>query len=516
MTLSVQKTVASSANRSTGTQASGIEPSSRQPRRHSNAGLSMLSKLDEPRYPIKNQFAFEQLGMTSFGSRKSIRVIENAGARNKTRDLARSDKAKTDAFFSKIVGTPGLSFSPRQMNALINEITARKPQSLEEILQMGFLAHVKDADQFCKDIQNPGLWDQMSWKGANISMPQFAWGDFKKIVQLIEIARAENIDNERKDLLYQLFAGNQLEPTKSTADQYYVENTGQLPQDTHKVSTSSASGQNVQRYKGGVHQNNRDGEFWLKTSGVQAHVVLENFSLHTAKALGLPTTNPELVRVVQKDGNSVLAIKMDYAPEVSTVVPTELQTTYHLKTEEAKKSVEAAAKRKIQDFATKDENTLVTCALNVAHMILFKDMDAIGRNMGNLHTRNGELVVLDRGSGMMYRGLGDLKGSDLEKEFSADVKPDLKFFVGDPDSPFSNLVFSGAIRTRVTQNPELVNTVIQHVANALGKVSGRFSQIAENAHVDDALKAYVVPTLEARAASLTRHLPAVFSEAKTS
>jgi hypothetical protein len=108
--------------------------------------------------------------------------------------------------------------------------------------------------------------------------------------------------------------------------------------------------------------------------------------------------------------------------------------------------------------------------------------------------------------------LGELKGIHLEKDFGTDVGPDLKFFVGDPDSDqFANLVFSGAVRQYLTDHPESRDAVIGHVEAALHRASAELEQIAQETDLDPAFAAYAVPAVQARITSLVAHLPEVFA-----
>jgi hypothetical protein len=479
----------------------------------SGSGLSMLSKLNDPRYPIRNEFAPE-LGEVTFGSRRAILLIGDSGARNKTRDHARANKAKIDVFFSRIVGKPGLSFSPRQINGLIADVTAQKPQNLKDIMSMGFLVSVKNADQFCEKIRAPEFYDQL---GKVVSMPESSGMDFRKIVQLIRIADASEMHPKRKEFLYRLSWSNVLTPFRSAADQHYYDNVPQLPVDTTKVGTSPASGINVERYGGGVHCNERDGEFWLKTSSVQSHVVIEAFSLLAAKYMGLQTTNPELVQVKQRNGGNVLAIKTDYVEDVLMVVPAELRSANQHQSETNKIFVRAAAQKAVQQFVSLSEENIRACALNIIHIILFNDKDAIGRNWGNLHARsNGELVVLDRGYSMIYRGLGDLKDIYLEKIFPKSFAGNPELSAPDENCPHSSAIqiFLHAIRTYLTQNKKSKEPVISYGKAALGKIHGRLNEIAKNTHLDSELKGHLIPIIKSRIDSLVNKLPEIFSDAR--
>jgi hypothetical protein len=230
--------------------------------------LEMLGKLHDPRYPIKNDGYNPSLGLVTFGSTQDIEEkVSDPDQRKKAQEASRRDQIATNTFFSNLIGRPGLTFSPRDMNSLIAEIVIRKPQNLAEIMQMGFLKDVQDVDQFCAEINDPKLWGRLSKDGAKISMPQFVWGDFKKIVHCIEVARDPDMSAERKSMVYELLASNQLDPldARSAADRHYVAHTPELAADTRLVNPSS-SGQCVQRYQGGVHWANSRVSIWKKIS----------------------------------------------------------------------------------------------------------------------------------------------------------------------------------------------------------------------------------------------------------
>jgi hypothetical protein len=468
----------------------------------------MLSKLRDPQYPIKNEGYNPELGLVTFGSKEDIEVkVHDPSQVNKAKERLRRDKIYIDAFFAALVGKSGITFSPRDMNSLIAEIVDKKPKNLVEVLKIGFLKHIEDINEFCKVINDPNLWGLLGKDGANINMPQFVWGDFRKIVHCIEVARDPDMSAERKSMVYELISSNQLDHlnVRSAADRHYVTCVPQIAADTRLLEPSS-TGQCVQRYEGGMHANAADGTFWLKASGVKMHTVVENFSLHVAQAMGLATANPALVRVPQRSGAQTLAIRTDYQPDMAPVV-----------SEATHQQGKEATKQAIRDFVARNADSVKAGALNVAHAILFKEMNFMGYNSGKLMRSNrggsdADLIVVDRGSGMMYRGLGELKGIHLEEDFGTEVGPDLKFFVGDPDSDrFANLVFSGAVRQYLTDHPESRDAVIGHVEAALHRASAELEQTAQETDLDPAFKAYAVPAVQARIASLVAHLPEVFA-----
>ncbi len=446
-------------------------------------------------YPLKNIFSKLEASNYQLLNNKKYTISQE------------ENQERINNFVSQWAQRPIIA-TPKKMHDIRRHYTLAANSSIPaSILTCSFLPEITNLKEFTAAMVDRSLWSKLMI--AEVQEAAAFTYDIAIIAQCIQFELEQkdiDIKNPIKPLVARFLQSNILSDNNAH-DAHYLENVPTIDSELEKYI--DFSGQNGGRYQGGVYG---EAKIALKFAEAKYHPVIEVFSINLATHLGLHTGNPKLIKVQQQNGTYALGMKSTFIKGLETIVSFDIaKRVNNFKNPEIAAAGKAEATAVLRDY-TSTETNLIHLAIYLLHMVLTKNIDGFGRNFGNLQCdENNNLVLLDAGYSMWFKGLGQQKDLSLDKGLSKDVVEDIAIF-NNPKLHLPICIVIEVVREKLHENPELKAKFIAIISDNLTILDTSLEQIATHSKMDTELASHSVEVIRARINSLHNNLDILFNK----